>query len=109
MPAHAPPGATVAVSISSGFWPRLTTHSQTRSRQENSPFTEADGANRKPDAGIAMRNSEFILRTLDNCLGEQLDVTLHLLGGAALDLVYEIQRFSEDFDCLCTMAETQAD
>ena len=55
-----------------------------------------------------MRNCEFILETLDKCLSHQLDVTLHLLGGAALDLVYDIERFSEDVDCICAMAETPA-
>lgn len=52
-----------------------------------------------------MKNSEFILATLDECLKERLVVPLHLTGGAALDLVYGIQRFSEDVDCLCTLAE----
>jgi len=52
-----------------------------------------------------MRNSEFILNTLDGCLKRRLGVTLHLLGGSALDLVYGIERFSEDVDCMCTMAE----
>lgn len=55
-----------------------------------------------------MRNSAFILRTLDDLLDRRLDVTLHLLGGAALDLVYGIERFSEDVDCICTMTEACA-
>jgi hypothetical protein len=55
-----------------------------------------------------MRNSEFILARLDDCLKHRLTVTLHLLGGAALDLVYGIERFSEDVDCICTMTEAQA-
>ncbi len=54
-----------------------------------------------------MRNSEFILGTLDKCLDRPLEVTLHLLGGAALDLVYGIERFSEDVDCICTMSEAR--
>ncbi len=54
-----------------------------------------------------MRNSEFILRTLDACLKTQLQIPLHLLGGAALDLVYGIERFSEDVDCMCTMTEAE--
>jgi hypothetical protein len=53
-----------------------------------------------------VRNSEFILRALDDCLSEQLSIALHLLGGAALDLVYGVQRFSEDVDCMCAMDET---
>jgi hypothetical protein len=52
-----------------------------------------------------MRNSEFILGALDQYLYRKLDVTLHLLGGAALDLVYGIERFSEDVDCICAMTE----
>lgn len=55
-----------------------------------------------------MRNSQFILHTLDDCLDRSLPVVLHLLGGGALDLVYGIQRFSEDIDVLCTMAEADA-
>jgi hypothetical protein len=55
-----------------------------------------------------MRNSEFILATLDDCLGNRLAVPLHVTGGAALDLVYGLQRFSEDVDCLCTLAEATA-
>ncbi|OGV77428.1 MAG: hypothetical protein A3K19_12540 [Lentisphaerae bacterium RIFOXYB12_FULL_65_16] len=53
-----------------------------------------------------MRNSEFILQALDDCLDRVLPVSLHLLGGAALDLVYGIRRFSEDVDCMCTLSET---
>jgi hypothetical protein len=52
-----------------------------------------------------MRNSEFILATVDKCLSRRLPVTLHLLGGAALDLVYNIERFSEDVDCFCSLTE----
>ena len=52
-----------------------------------------------------MRNSEFILKTLDSVLTVALPFRLHLLGGAALDLVYNIPRFSEDVDVMCTMAE----
>ena len=55
-----------------------------------------------------MRNSEFILTTLDNHLKQRLPVSLHLLGGAALDLVYDIERFSEDVDCICSLTEAQA-
>jgi len=55
-----------------------------------------------------MRNSEFILSTLDECLDRRLDVRLHLLGGAALDLVYGIERFSEDVDCFCALTEARA-
>ena len=33
---------------------------------------------------------------------------MHLLGGAALDLVYDIERFSEDVDCICSLTEAQA-
>jgi len=55
-----------------------------------------------------MRNSEFILTTLDNHLEQRLPVSLHLLGGAALDLVYDIERFSEDVDCICSLTEAQA-
>lgn len=60
-----------------------------------------------PDVGIVMRNSAFILETLDQCLDLRLDVTIHLLGGAALDLVYGIERFSEDVDCICTLTEAR--
>jgi hypothetical protein len=52
-----------------------------------------------------MRNSEFILRALDQCLPRRIGISLHLLGGGALDLVYGIARFSEDVDCVCTLAE----
>lgn len=55
-----------------------------------------------------MQNSEYILATLDDCLKQRLTVPLHLTGGAALDLVYGIQRFSEDVDCLCTLTEAAA-
>lgn len=55
-----------------------------------------------------MRNSEFILKTLDDHLKQRLPVSLHLLGGAALDLVYDIERFSEDVDCICSLTEAQA-
>jgi len=54
-----------------------------------------------------MRNSEFILQALDECLERRLHVTLHLLGGAAIDLVYGIRRFSEDVDCMCTLTEAE--
>ena len=52
-----------------------------------------------------MQNSEYILATLDGCLNQRMAVSLHLTGGAALDLVYGIRRFSEDVDCLCTLTE----
>lgn len=55
-----------------------------------------------------MRNSEFILRVLDECLSQDMPVALHLLGGAALDLVYGVQRFSEDVDFMCALDETAA-
>ena len=51
------------------------------------------------------RNSEFILKTLDSNLTITLPFKLHLLGGAALDLVYNIPRFSEDVDVMCSLAE----
>jgi len=40
-------------------------------------------------------------------MDRRLGVTLHLLGGAALDLVYGIERFSEDVDRICTMPEAR--
>ena len=52
-----------------------------------------------------VRNSEFVLKTLDSVLTRTLPFRLHLLGGAALDLVYNIPRFSEDVDVMCSMAE----
>ena len=55
-----------------------------------------------------MRNSEHILRTLDSQLDEPLSIQLHLLGGAALDLVFQIPRFSEDVDLMCTLVEGHA-
>jgi hypothetical protein len=33
---------------------------------------------------------------------------IHLLGGAALDLVYGISRFSEDIDMMCSVEESEA-
>ena len=52
-----------------------------------------------------MSNSEHILQTLNSVLDKPLPITLHLLGGAALELVYELPRFSEDVDAMCTMGE----
>lgn len=54
---------------------------------------------------MIIRNSEFILRTLDCHLTMTLPITIHLLGGAALDLVYGITRFSEDVDMMCSVEE----
>lgn len=51
------------------------------------------------------RNSELILRTLDRNLAMPLPFKIHLLGGAALDLVYGISRFSEDVDMMCSIQE----
>jgi hypothetical protein len=103
-----PHGGTVAVCISSGFWPNWTTRWSTRCPARISLCIEVDGGKGGPAGGAAMqRNSAFILDTLDQCLDRKLEVTLHLLGGAALDLVYGIQRFSEDVDCLCTMTEAR--
>lgn len=52
-------------------------------------------------------NSQYILETLDSFLEKPLSCKLHLLGGAALELIYSIPRFSEDVDILCAMSESK--
>ena len=54
-----------------------------------------------------MRNSEYILSTFNAALAKPLPVPLHLLGGAALDIVHGIPRFSEDVDAMVAVSESQ--
>ena len=54
-----------------------------------------------------MLNSQYILEKLDSFLTQSIPHTLHLLGGAAFDLVYDLPRFSEDVDIICTLDESK--